>query len=517
MSTKGETQGTATTATALERPAPIATPREELDTATSPRRLAAGLRLLRPGDNVDHYVVVDVLGKGGMGQVLAAYDSQLERRVAIKVLLPKARDANDAAKARGRLLREAKAMARFQHENVVTVHGVGTTGDQVYIAMELMPGGTLGQWLRKNESSWQEVVAMFAKAGEGLAASHRAHLVHRDFKPENVLLGDRGRVAVTDFGLVGTSAEFQQLIETGAHAGSDMTLTATGTVRGTPHYMAPEQFLCRPVDARADQFAFCAALWEALYGKLPFAGRTFAELSKNVVSGCLDLDTGPSPVPTHVRTTLLRGLSTHPNQRFDSMDELLTALRSAPAHNRRRWPVMTSFVATASVAVAVGFFLEHRGWRADDDKPQAMARVVASTQPPADTPALALPPTALPTKVDSVTLRITSSPSGAQVYRAADGIKLGITPLKQVLAATDGAAVFVVKHTGYADKTVELRADMDGQLHVALAQRTADRKQKRKRRRRSAKTTAPKPRPAAQNRRKPTTVDPGDNVYDPVL
>jgi serine/threonine protein kinase len=203
--------------------------------------------------------VLDRIGAGGMGVVYAAYDPELDRRVALKLLRPD-RFGSDADRLR--LLREAQALARLADPHVVSVYDTGTFGDRVFVAVELVEGETLRQWLgglRAAPRSWREVLARFLPAGRGLAAAHAAGLVHRDFKPENVLLGRDGRVRVADFGLAEAAPE---------PGGKLAALPAEwGLVLGTPAYMAPEQLRGIAVDARSDQFSFCVALFEALYGR----------------------------------------------------------------------------------------------------------------------------------------------------------------------------------------------------------------------------------------------------------
>ena len=201
-----------------------------------------------PPPRVDRYEIRRRLGEGGMGVVYAAYDPELDREVAIKLLRLHAADG-DTLPARTRLLREAQAMARLAHPNVVTVYDVGEWHEQVFIAMEIA-GGTLRAW--QDGRPWREVVAMYRDAARGLAAAHAAGLVHRDFKPDNVLIGHDGRVRVTDFGLARAAGEPGERAEVGA-AMSGMLgtpLTETGTVMGTPAYMAPEQIAAAPRSTR---------------------------------------------------------------------------------------------------------------------------------------------------------------------------------------------------------------------------------------------------------------------------
>ncbi len=297
---------------------------------------------------IGRFAVEAKLGEGGMGVVLLATDPLLGRRVAIKLL--RGDSIDDSAKRR--LLREAQATARLSHENVIVVHEVGTHDDQIYVAMEYVAGETLRS--RQAHHGWREVVELYARAGRGLLAAHDAGLVHRDFKPDNVLVGDDGRLRVTDFGLVAATNAATEPVST-EHRESELgsRLTQTGAIMGTPRYMAPEQHRGDPVDARADQFAFCASLYEALYGQPPFAGATYAELAANVVAGTL-APLPPSDVPPRIRDGILRGLNRDRSDRHASIRDLLPLL-SSPA--RRRWPlvagVAAGLIAVATVALVV--------------------------------------------------------------------------------------------------------------------------------------------------------------------
>jgi eukaryotic-like serine/threonine-protein kinase len=296
------------------------------------------------------YLVLERVGQGTMGVVYAAYDPRLDRRVALKVLLP---GAGASPEDRARLLREAQAMARLSHPNVVAVHDVSETEGELHIAMEYVDGLTLRQWGAERSRSWREVLAVFAQAGRGLAAAHAAGIVHRDFKPENVLVDRDGRVRVTDFGLARPSGAGGGPAQVkGAMPGA--TLTATGALHGTPGYMAPEQFTGRRTDPRTDQFGFCVALYEALYGERPFAGETLESLVFAVTMGRLQPAPSASRVPPWLRQVLLRGLAPDPDARFPSMEALLLALARDPAAQRRRWTgvALLALVAVASGAIA---------------------------------------------------------------------------------------------------------------------------------------------------------------------
>jgi predicted Ser/Thr protein kinase len=210
---------------------------------------------------VGRYELRERLGAGGMGVVYAAYDAELGRRVAVKLL----HETGAEGQARDRILREAQALARLSHPNVVQIYEIGAVGRQVFVAMEFAEGLTLAQW-QAQRRGWRELLAVYVDAGRGLAAAHAAGLVHRDVKPENVLVGADGRVRVLDFGLARGVAE---AIEPGPAATHDALLapiTATGAVMGTPAYMSPEQWRGEPTDARSDQFSFCVALYAAVHG-----------------------------------------------------------------------------------------------------------------------------------------------------------------------------------------------------------------------------------------------------------
>jgi eukaryotic-like serine/threonine-protein kinase len=287
---------------------------------------------LRRGEVLGRYFILHELGRGGMGVVYAAFDPELDRKVALKILHPDRARKGDGGIGQARLLREAKALARLSHPNVIQVYDAGTVGDQVFVAMELAEGETLDAWLRRERRPWRSVLAIFQAAGRGLAAAHAAGLLHRDFKPSNVLLAADGRVRVLDFGIARLLSEEEESELPGevAHAerGVRLTtqLTRVGVVLGTPRYMAPETLAARRADHRADQFAFCVALHEALYGIAPYAGETPLDLLSQITAGALREIPDGSRVPAWIRRILLRGLASDPEQRYPSMDELLADL-----------------------------------------------------------------------------------------------------------------------------------------------------------------------------------------------
>ena len=310
--------------------------------ASSEERLVEA-RLER-GRAVGRYLLLERLGAGGMGVVFSAYDPELDRKVAVKLLrLGTARTREGQA----RLLREAQAMARLQHPNVLAVFDAGTFGEEVFLAMELVEGSTLTQWLKAGRRSWRQVLERFLDAGRGLAAAHAAGLVHRDFKPDNVLLRKDGRVCVTDFGLARElgASELAALPATGLVVMKESgQLTRTGTLLGTPAYMAPEQVLGGQVDARTDQYSFCVALYEALHGERPFAGDTWEALRESILHQPVRAAPRGVSVPRWLRAVVLRGLSREPSQRFASMEALLTELGRGPLAVRRRRMAVAALV-----------------------------------------------------------------------------------------------------------------------------------------------------------------------------
>ncbi|MBW2457383.1 MAG: serine/threonine protein kinase [Deltaproteobacteria bacterium] len=291
------------------------------------------------GDKVHRYLVLDVLGAGAMGVVLAAYDPDLDRKIAVKLLHGGGAGAAQA-EARARLLREAQAMAKLSHPNVVTVHDVGVAAGQVFVAMEYA-AGSLEDWLGERRP-WRAVIDIFKQAALGLAAAHDAGFVHRDFKPANVLLGKDGTARVSDFGLVAASPGGGPVTEPGrpaSLAGSsalDMALTREGALMGTPYYMAPEQYLGRSADARADQYAFCVALYDALYGCLPFRGKDIEELKAAVLRGDPPAPPADAEVPNWLWDVVRQGLSLVPAERFPSMGAVIAALERDPEAERGR-------------------------------------------------------------------------------------------------------------------------------------------------------------------------------------
>jgi len=284
---------------------------------------------LTRGALMGRYFVLGTLGAGGMGVVYAAYDPDLDRKVALKVLRTTAADAE----ARARLQREARAMARVSDRHVVAVFDVGSHRGEVFIAMELVKGRTLRAWLAERPRARGEIVRMFVQAGRGLAAAHAAEIVHRDFKPENVLVDANDRALVTDFGLARPQKSVLDsdtaTIAAQRPASSD-ALTEHGAVVGTPAYMAPEQIMGSAAEERSDQFSFCVALWEALYGERPFQADNLIDLAARLKAGDLREPQRGADVSKVLHRALRRGLAREPAQRWPSMETLLVELAKDP-------------------------------------------------------------------------------------------------------------------------------------------------------------------------------------------
>lgn len=341
---------------------------------TTPRRAPP---TIRPGAEVGRYVVIERVGAGGMGVVYSAWDPELDRRVAIKLLRPDENAGSGASSVAGdRLLREARAMAALQHPNVVAVHDVGAHEGCVFIAMEFVQGLTLGQWRKAAARTTPEIITAYVQAGRGLEAAHAHGLVHRDFKPDNAMVSDDGRVRTLDFGLVRATAspndgpsagasvadanrraalsvESRPELAVASPGGGEAAPSATAGPIGTPRYMSPEQHRGDVVDARSDQFSFCVALYEALYESPPFTGSTVASVAASTLDGVVEPAPEGSAVPSWVRTILLQGLERSPEDRHPTMAALLAGLRKDPSARRNRLLVSGgAVVLVAGLAVA---------------------------------------------------------------------------------------------------------------------------------------------------------------------
>jgi eukaryotic-like serine/threonine-protein kinase len=309
------------------------------------------------GTSVGRYTILGLVGRGGMGDVYAAYDPDLNRRIALKLL----RRGVGTGWERAQFQREAQVLAKVSHPNVVSVHDARTFEGRLFIAMEFVDGGTLRSWLDERRRSQNEILTVFIGAARGLAAAHAAGIIHRDFKPTNVMVGKDGRVRVTDFGLARPVHSEQGADGPPPNQGATQVidLTLTGEVLGTPLYMAPEQFSGREADARTDQFNFCVALYQALYDVLPFGSPPLGTLKERVLAGNVEPPPQKTTVPSWLRAVLLRGLSVDPGDRWPSLDDLIVALRPKPD---RRWSRL-GVTAGALVLVALSGLALAQGLR----------------------------------------------------------------------------------------------------------------------------------------------------------
>ncbi|MGB1275895.1 MAG: serine/threonine-protein kinase, partial [Nannocystaceae bacterium] len=289
------------------------------------------------GQRIGRYQLGKPLGRGGMGVVYVADDELLGRVVALKVL----REDRTGSVALSRVLREAQSLARLSHPNVVQVYDISTYNGQIFIAMEFIAGGTLRQWLDAETRSFDTILEVFLQAGRGLAAAHNVGIIHRDFKPDNVLIGADGRARVADFGLAAEQPQFASNVTVTSE--DDERLTRAGTILGTPRYMSPEHREGGNLDARADQFSFCVALYEALYAAHPFPEVGAAA-------------TPPKGEGLWVWPLLKRGLQPRPDDRFSGLLELLAALERNPALLRKRRLRLAGFLLL-SVAIAAALTL----------------------------------------------------------------------------------------------------------------------------------------------------------------
>jgi tetratricopeptide (TPR) repeat protein/tRNA A-37 threonylcarbamoyl transferase component Bud32 len=329
---------------------------------------------MREPTRVGRFTLIERVGVGAMGEVYAAYDNQLDRKVALKLVRPDrlAEAGGNAADAliSQRLLREAKVLARLSHPNVVQVYDADVYGDRVFVAMEFIDGQSLRQWLATQSDlpeprRWRKVLDMLIAAGRGLEAAHAAGLVHRDFKPDNVLVGADERVCVADFGLarptpdgatpdapsdVVTRDDDARSVRPGDGPRRMHDLTDSRAILGTPGYMSPEQMLGDPSDSRSDQFSFCVVLYEALYRVRPFVAKDLDELKRRVVTGAHAEPPRDTEVPAWIWKVIARGLAVEPEARHANMGALLAALGRDPAQRRRRYLMVAMFLAAGGLA-----------------------------------------------------------------------------------------------------------------------------------------------------------------------
>ncbi len=332
--------------------------------------------LLAPGDHIDRYEIREVLGSGGMGVVYRAHDPDLDRDVAIKLLRTPASGSSDSkdTASEQRLLREARAMAKLVHPNLVTVFDVGTSEGRVFVAMEYIAGQTLKQWIKSQDLPWRVRLDAVLAAGRGVAKAHSVDVVHRDLKPDNIMVSDEGVAMVADFGLARSAGDEDPVVD---HARPRdpllVQLTSTGALLGTPAYMSPEQFLGQSADSRSDQFSFAVVAYWALWGKRPFAGEEVDDLASAVMLGRVGSPPANSDVPAAILPVLSRALRTRAEDRFPSMNELLAALERAASSSRRRlWVGVAALAAVAVLVGVAGYLVSSRG-QDSHDRPRQVA------------------------------------------------------------------------------------------------------------------------------------------------
>jgi predicted Ser/Thr protein kinase len=401
------------------------------------------------GQRVGRYVIRGELGCGGMGRVLRGYDEKLHREVALKEVRG---DRLGPSGAR-RLVAEARAMGKLSHPNVVALYDVLELGDdEVVLVMEYVDGETLADWLR-SPRTWQEIVARFEQAGRGLAAAHAAGVLHRDFKPDNVMVGRDGRVRVTDFGL---AREVESVRTDESRPGAELeppTLglppTAPGAIVGTLPYLAPERLFGAPADPSTDQFAFCVSLWEALFGQRPFAGRSVVELALAITAGPATAPVTTPPIPPRLIDTVRRGLAEHASERWPDLDALLAALPDDRPPRRRWWPVGVA-AATATLALVV--------YAAAIGDPPPVGQLHAQLR--VTTPELG------PAPLVHAEVRAAAWPPSAVLYL--DGTPLDGNPTVVKLAHGDTVHRIEARAAGYETRATEIVAGKDREVMLEL-------------------------------------------------
>jgi Protein kinase domain len=372
------------------------------------RTLSELARTMTPGHGDwlgDRYQILEPLGIGGMGVVYTALDTKLQRKVAVKRLRELAA-AGSAERRRVRFLREAQLLASLSHPNVLTVHDVGGVDPELYVVMELVDGWPMSRWISEAvpRPDWRRILDLYVQVGNGLSAAHQLGVVHRDVKPENILVARSGRVLIGDFGLAGLSEAAEM---SGEAAAVPTGLTQTGAVLGTPAYMAPEQHDGKPADALSDQFSFCVSLYESLHGRRPFPGQTAGEIAAAVRSG--RVETGGDNVPRAVDRAIARGLAADPARRYSTMDALLAALARA-RDQRPLKPVL--------IAGAIGVVLAATATAAIMTRRHSSSSAIAYELPPIVVRTTAITVPSAPIPIDVPTPRAKRDPKRAAAARA---------------------------------------------------------------------------------------------------
>jgi serine/threonine protein kinase len=446
-----------------------------VSSATSPLPPDAA-EALTPGTRVGRYMVIERIGIGGMSEIYSAHDPDLDRKVALKLLRPRTGDIARPSTDEWRVMREARAIAQLRHPHVVTVFDIGRFGNRAFIAMELVEGQTLTSWLAERRRTWREVLPVFVDAARGLAAAHNAGIIHRDFKPNNVMLGADGVVRVMDFGLAkrvdGTIASMARAAGPAPAqiAPTSDTFTSNGVIIGTRPFMSPEQLRGDGADARSDQYSFCVALFTALYGRRPF----------------IDAGAGQPPVlkaprgrvPRSLARAVARGLSVEPRDRWPGMNDLLRELSRPRGRPVRAWATATA-VAVAAAIAAIGVSTHRR--LKEPFRRESSAGLVSSIAPSPTSK----PPNDLAARVARVQQRMEEADYLLETGRPQQSIELARSLLEEARRLGDrlliaemslrlgrlkvatslepGAAVELreVLHLGLASQTEDLAAEAE--------------------------------------------------------
>jgi serine/threonine protein kinase len=463
--------------------------------------------------SIGRYRILRKLGEGGMGEVFVAEDPDLHRRVAIKLLHAGTPDAAD------RLLREARAMAKLRHPNTIAVYEVGRSGHNVFVAMEFNKGITLRKWL-KEDHDLPARLGMLIQAGRGLAAAHDVGLVHRDFKPDNVMVELDRRAQVLDFGLAKSASTAAHEEEVGSIDDIPVVdLTLSGVMVGTPAYLAPEQFRMSATDERTDQFSFCVVLFEALHGKRPYAGESLWELAEAVTQGIQSEWLTNPEIPTDVKNAIMRGLSVKPKDRFPDMQSLIDVLTAhstehaelsgesghssqarvetieparAPLSLRSALVAATLVIAAIVTTVAV---LSEDPAKEEETLPVQSAEVVVETLAQTEDSDATVAEKEEPKVpvVEKVSLTVHSKPTGASIIR--DGIKVGETPLSLDVDKMSEPLLFTLRKRGFRDKKFSMSRERASTRTVKLERKKASKPKPRKPKPRKPKPRKPKTTP----------------------
>ena len=418
----------------------------------------------RPGDVFDRYLVEQLLGEGGMGQVYSALDTRLHRRVALKVLRPEAA-SEPGSEGPARMLREARAAATLDHPNAVAIYDVGEHEGVPYIAMELVEGRPLRQFVGEASVPMSERVRWLADVARVLAEAHAHGLVHRDVKPENIMVRPDRTVKVLDFGIARRAqTAFDPTSSTAP--GSIPTLTEKGAVIGTPLYMAPEQMRGEDVDGRADQFSWGVVAYELCAGTLPWtkAHQSYALVSQILSEDPPPLDTVAPEVPENVRAVIERALAKRAPDRFASMDALVAALGGAVPRGvgaRRGWRAAAIIAGSVALLATGGGGLA----RCLTGGKTAAPPPTAAAQAPAPTAITALPP-----PVSTVVAALAAYSEGIQASRDGAG-RLALARFRRAteLDPTLAAAHLRIVLDAAADSPTSARdALQQAMLHRAL-------------------------------------------------